>query len=141
MKKTLEIKGLQSIDAVAKEVLQLIGDHRIIAFYGNLGAGKTTLIKALCHQLKVVDIVSSPTFAIINEYRTETDEMVYHFDFYRLKKLQEAIDIGVDEYLDSGNYCFMEWSDRIEEMLPEQYVRIELEPEENPDWRKLILHL
>lgn len=141
MKKTLEIKGLQSIDAVAKEVLQLIGDHRIIAFYGNLGAGKTTLIKALCQQLNVVDIVSSPTFAIINEYRTETDEMVYHFDFYRLKKLQEAIDIGVDEYLDSGNYCFMEWSDRIEEMLPEQYVRIELEPEENPDWRKLILHL
>lgn len=139
MKKTLEIKGLESIDSVAKEILQIIKDQRIIAFYGNLGAGKTTLIKALCQQLKVIDIVSSPTFSIINEYRSEKDEMIYHFDFYRLKTLQEAIDIGVEEYLESGCYCFMEWSDRIESLLPKNYIRIDIELEENPNWRLLTI--
>lgn len=134
-----QIKGLESIDSIAKEILKIIGNNRVIAFYGNLGAGKTTLIKSMCKQLDVLDIVSSPTFSIINEYITKKGEKIYHFDFYRLKNIQEAIDIGVDEYLDSGNFCFMEWSDKIEEMLPENYIKIEIIPEENPNNRKVQL--
>lgn len=139
MNTEFQIKGLESIDSIAKEILKIIGNNRVIAFYGNLGAGKTTLIKSICKQLDVLDIVSSPTFSIINEYITKKGEKIYHFDFYRLKNIQEAIDIGVDEYLDSGNFCFMEWSDKIEEMLPENYIKIKIIPEENPNNRKVQL--
>lgn len=137
MKIEFQIKGLNTIDSVAKEILDIIDNSSVIAFYGNLGAGKTTLIKSICKHLNVIDIVSSPTFSIINEYVTKNNEKIYHFDFYRLKNLQEAIDIGVDEYLESGCYCFMEWSDKIEEMLPENYVKIEIASEDNPNFRKV----
>ena len=102
-------------------------DERFFAFFGKMGVGKTTLIKEICHQLGVEDNVCSPTFAIINSYSTATGEPVYHFDFYRLKNLDEAYDIGYEEYFYSGNWVFTEWTEKVEELLPNHYVRVEIE--------------
>lgn len=100
--------------------------YRVWVFEGDLGAGKTTLIKALCDQLNVVDNVSSPTFSIVNEYATATDDTIYHFDFYRIKNEIEALDIGVEEYFYSGDYCFIEWPSKIPSLLPDKYLKITL---------------
>ena len=107
--------------------METFADERFFAFFGKMGVGKTTLIKEICHQLGVEDNVCSPTFAIINSYSTSTGEPVYHFDFYRLKNLDEAYDIGYAEYFYSGNWVFTEWTEKVEELLPNHYVRVEIE--------------
>ena len=118
----IEIKNLNQIDSAAADFLALTKKHRLIAFYGEMGAGKTTFIKALCKQLGVADIINSPTFSIVNEYGIEnSEEKVFHFDFYRLKKAEEAFDFGVEDYFFSGNYCLMEWPEIVEEILPQRF--------------------
>ena len=122
--KTIRIPSVQALGAAAKEFLQAIGDHRIIAFYAPMGAGKTTFITAVCKALGVrEDSVSSPTFAIVNEYRTASGEPLYHFDFYRIERPEEALDIGLYDYLDSGALCLMEWPENVEPLLPEETLR------------------
>ncbi|WP_416864535.1 MAG: tRNA (adenosine(37)-N6)-threonylcarbamoyltransferase complex ATPase subunit type 1 TsaE [Imperialibacter sp.] len=111
---------------IASQIIGLAGESKVWVFEGELGAGKTTLIKELCEQLEVVDNVSSPTFSIVNEYETTEGETIYHFDFYRIKSEVEAVDIGVDEYFYSGNYCFIEWPSKIPSLLPEEYLKITL---------------
>lgn len=108
-------------------MLDAFSEERFFAFFGKMGVGKTTLIKELCAVLGVKDNVCSPTFAIVNEYSDRDDEPVYHFDFYRLKSVAEAYDIGYEEYFYSGCYCFTEWTEKVEELLPEHYVRVEIE--------------
>ncbi len=115
---------------VAKKLLELNPDKRIFAFYGKMGAGKTTLIKEICKQLQVTDIVGSPTFSIINQYITAHDTNIYHFDFYRMKKTEEVYDIGYEDYFFSGEYCFLEWPEKIEELLPADCLRVYLEEQE-----------
>ncbi|MGX8689148.1 MAG: tRNA (adenosine(37)-N6)-threonylcarbamoyltransferase complex ATPase subunit type 1 TsaE [Bacteroidaceae bacterium] len=116
---TLKIDSLDNISQTAKEFIRLMGDDTVFAFYGKMGAGKTTFIKALCKELGVEDEVNSPTFAIINEYRSQTTaELIYHFDFYRIKKLEEVYDLGYEDYFYSGALCFIEWPELVEELLP-----------------------
>ena len=101
-----------------------MGESRVFAFYGKMGAGKTTFVKAVCEELGVEDVITSPTFAIINEY--EGDETIYHFDFYRIKKLEEVYDMGYEDYFYSGALCFIEWPELIEEILPDDAVRVSI---------------
>lgn len=116
---TITIKDLDHIEKAAREFIKVMGDDTVFAFYGKMGAGKTTFIKALCKLLGVEDEVNSPTFAIINEYRSETTaELIYHFDFYRIKKLEEVYDLGYEDYFYSGALCFIEWPELVEELLP-----------------------
>lgn len=116
---TITIKDLDHIEEAAREFIGQMGDDTVFAFYGKMGAGKTTFIKALCKLLGVKDEVNSPTFAIINEYRSETTaELIYHFDFYRIKKLEEVYDLGYEDYFYSGALCFIEWPELVEELLP-----------------------
>ena len=123
----LEIHCLEQLPEVARKLLGEYPEERFFAFFGKMGVGKTTLIKELCAALGVKDNVCSPTFAIVNEYSDREGEPVYHFDFYRLKSVAEAYDIGYEEYFYSGCYCFTEWTEKIEELLPERYVRVEIE--------------
>ncbi len=120
------IKDLSHIEEAAREFVNAIGEHKIIAFYGEMGAGKTTFIAALCKVLGVEDVVNSPTFTIINEYRTCDGAPIYHFDFYRINKLQEAMDIGFDEYVYGGGLCLIEWPEKIEDILPEETLRVSI---------------
>ena len=122
-----EIHSVDELPEVARRLLGEFPDERFFAFFGKMGVGKTTLIKEVCAALGVEDNVCSPTFAIVNEYSDRDGEPVYHFDFYRLKSLAEAYDIGYEEYFYSGCYCFTEWTEKIEELLPESYVRVEIE--------------
>ena len=116
---TIPIKDLDHIEEAAREFIGQMGDDTVFAFYGKMGAGKTTFIKALCKLLGVEDEVNSPTFAIINEYRSQTTaELLYHFDFYRIKKLEEVYDLGYEDYFYSGALCFIEWPELVEELLP-----------------------
>lgn len=127
MLQQIVIPSLSEIDAAADEFLRRIGDRRLVAFYAAMGAGKTTFTTALCRRLGVrADAVSSPTFAIVNEYRTASGEPVYHFDFYRINKLEEALDIGLYDYLDSGALCLMEWPENVEELLPEETLKVSI---------------
>lgn len=129
MKHEIIIRDLADLDRAAGEFLSLIGDNRLIAFYAPMGAGKTTFTTAICHRLGVRDdAVSSPTFAIVNEYRTASGESMYHFDFYRITKPTEALDIGLYDYLDSGCLCIMEWAENIEDLLPEETLRVTITP-------------
>ena len=114
----------EEIQQAAAQFVSAMGTSTVFAFYGKMGAGKTTVIKALCHELGVTDTVNSPTFAIVNEYEDATGNPVYHFDFYRIKKLSEAYDMGCDEYFYSGHPCFIEWPELIEELLPEEAVKV-----------------
>ena len=115
----ITIKDLDHIEEAAREFISQMGDDTVFAFYGKMGAGKTTFIKALCKLLGVEDEVNSPTFAIINEYRSQTTaELIYHFDFYRIKKLEEVYDLGYEDYFYSGALCFIEWPELVEELLP-----------------------
>lgn len=127
MEKVYRVESLSELEAVAKDVLCLCGKERVFALEGKMGAGKTTFTKALCKVLGCEDNVCSPTFAIVNAYFSESEGEIYHFDFYRLNSIREAEEIGVEEYLYSGSYCFMEWSERVKEILPERYVVIEIE--------------
>ena len=117
---------LNDVDALAKELSTLIC-HSIILFDGSMGMGKTTLIKALCKQLNVIDTVSSPTFSLINEYKTRDGKSMYHFDCYRLETPEEAYDFGAEEYLDSGSICLIEWAEKIQPLLPQELHRVKLE--------------
>lgn len=132
-----EVK-LEKLPQIAKEIIDQYNNERIFAFFGEMGAGKTTLIKEICSYLKVQDIVCSPTFAIINEYHTLDDENVFHFDFYRLKTEKEAFDIGYEDYFYSGNYCFIEWPEKITELLPHNYVKVQINENENHESRVII---
>lgn len=114
---------------MARNLLTSFPEERFFAFFGKMGVGKTTLIKEMCDVLGVVDNVCSPTFAIVNEYSTASDESVFHFDFYRLKSIAEAYDIGYEEYFYSGCYCFTEWTEKVEELLPDRYVRVTMTEE------------
>ena len=128
----VKIESLEKIDAAAAEFLKKIGDSRIIAFYGRMGAGKTTFVTAICRALGVEDVVNSPTFTIVNEYCTAEGDPLYHFDFYRINRLQEAVDIGFDEYLYSGCLCLIEWPEMVEELLPQETLKVTIDvPEEN----------
>ncbi len=127
MNKTYTVTSLQMLPQVAKDILSVCKDERVFALDGKMGAGKTTLTKAFCEALGCEDNVCSPTFAIVNAYYSDKVGDVFHFDFYRLDNVREAEEIGAEEYLYSGSYCFMEWSERIKDLLPETYVRIEID--------------
>lgn len=118
--------ALEDLPKIADQLLSAIGNHKIITFYGEMGAGKTTLIKQLCKTLKVTDTIQSPTFSIVNEYLTEDHQQIYHFDFYRIKEEEEALDFGVEEYFYSGNYCFIEWPEKIPNLIPEKAVKVSI---------------
>ena len=128
MKKQILINSLADIDSAAAEFLSGLGGSRVVAFYGSMGAGKTTFITALCKALGVRDdAVSSPTFAIVNEYRSASGESIFHFDFYRIERISEALDIGFYDYIDSGCLCLMEWPENIEDLLPEDCLRVHID--------------
>jgi len=126
-----QLSDLSMLQKTARLLLDNFPEERIFAFYGAMGAGKTTFIKALCHELGSNDYVTSPTFALINEYSTATGSVIYHFDFYRIKKLEEAYDLGYEDYIYSGNYCFIEWPEMIESLLPEGIVAVSIKEADN----------
>ncbi len=123
---TLIIQDLKNLPEAARSFLEKNRDDRIFAFYGELGAGKTTFIKALCNELNVIDIVSSPSFSIINEYQNEKGRKIYHMDFYRLKNMEEALEIGLEDYFNTDDYCFIEWPERIDELLPNDTIFVKI---------------
>ena len=133
----IEISTLHNIHSAAQAFLEATDVNRVFAFYGKMGAGKTTFIKALCEELGVEDAVNSPTFAIVNEYySTRLNGPIFHFDFYRIKRIEEAFVIGTDDYFYSGAPCFIEWPELIEDILPEETVRVSIE--EQPDGTRTI---
>ncbi len=127
----IKIDNLENIHLAAKEFVANMGTSKVFAFYGKMGAGKTTFIKAVCEFLGVEDVITSPTFAIVNEYRTNNGEPIYHFDFYRIKKLEEVYDMGYEDYFYSGAPCFIEWPELIEELLPEDAIKVTIAEQEN----------
>ena len=137
MKHQIQIAGLQDLERAAREFLQLLGNHTLVAFYAPMGAGKTTFTTAVCKVLGVEeDAISSPTFAIVNEYRGEGSRPIFHFDFYRIDNPAEALDIGLYDYLDSGELCLMEWPENIEGLLPEETLRVQISVQ--PDGSRLL---
>ena len=136
----INITSLDNIEAAAKEFVNLMGDDTVFAFYGDMGAGKTTFINALCRVLGVEeDTTNSPSFSIVNEYRSDTTaELIYHFDLYRIENLEEAFDIGIEDYFDSGALCFLEWPERIEDILPYDTVKVEIKINDD-DTRQLLI--
>ena len=127
----ITIDSIDNIREAARQFVSSMGESSVFAFYGSMGAGKTTFIKAVCEELGVEDVITSPTFAIVNEYRAEeTGELIYHFDFYRIKKLEEVYDMGYEDYFYSGALCFIEWPELIEELLPTDAVRVRIEETE-----------
>ena len=115
----IKIDSLDNIHVAAKEFLENMGDGKVFAFYGKMGAGKTTFVKAICEELGVEDVITSPTFALVNEYTAGNGDPIYHFDFYRIKKIDEVYDMGYEDYFYGGNLCFLEWPELIEDLLPE----------------------
>ena len=129
------INNLENIREAARAFIDAIGDNKVFAFYGSMGAGKTTFVKAICEVLGVEDVITSPTFAIINEYSSR-EGVIYHFDFYRIKKLEEVYDMGYEDYFYSGALCFIEWPELIEEVLPEDAVKVSIR--ENADGSRTV---
>lgn len=128
----ITIKSLDSIHEAAREFIKNMGKGHVFAFYGKMGAGKTTFIKAICEELGVEDVITSPTFAIVNDYTsTKDDSHIYHFDFYRIKKLEEVYDMGYEDYFYSGSLCFIEWPELIEEILPGDAVKVTITQQED----------
>lgn len=125
------IENKNSVKSAAKEFVKLMGDDKIFAFHGAMGAGKTTFIKAVCEELGVKETITSPTFAIINEYKDREGSSIYHFDFYRINKLEEVFDFGYEDYFYSGNLCFIEWPEIVNSILPEKSVIVSIEEQEN----------
>lgn len=125
----IRISSIDEIAQAASQFVDAMGESTVFAFYGKMGAGKTTFIKAVCEALGVTDVINSPTFAIVNEYLDGKGEPIYHFDFYRIKRPQEVLDIGYEDYVYSGNVCFMEWPELIEDLLPEDVVKVSVEEE------------
>ena len=137
MKQQIQIAGLQDLERAAREFLQLLGGRTLVAFYAPMGAGKTTFTTALCKVLGVEeDAISSPTFAIVNEYRGKGGRPIFHFDFYRIESPSEALDIGLYDYLDSGELCLMEWPENVEGLLPEETLRVHISVQ--PDGSRLL---
>ena len=135
----IKIQSLDHIHVAAREFIAAMGDNTVFALYGKMGAGKTTFIKALCQELGVEDVVTSPTFAVINEYRSDiAGELIYHFDFYRIKKLEEVYDMGYEDYFYSGALCFIEWPELVEELLPGNTIKVTIEELEDGS-RKLTM--
>lgn len=126
---TITIPSISELHEAAKQFIEATAEHNIFAFYGKMGAGKTTFIKAVCEELGVTDVINSPTFAIVNEYESNVGP-IYHFDFYRIKREQEVFDIGYEDYVYSGCKCFMEWPELIEDMLPEETLRVTINEED-----------
>ena len=124
----IKVTELEDLREAASQLLDFAADERVFLFKGEMGAGKTTFIKALCERLQITDVVSSPTFSIVNEYHTDHGP-VYHFDFYRLKKESEAFDLGYEDYFYSGSYCFIEWPEKIPNLWPEHYISVEIQEE------------
>ena len=124
----IKIESLNDIQQAARQFVEAMGENTVFALYGKMGAGKTTFVKALCEELGVTDVITSPTFAIVNEYRSdESGELIYHFDFYRIKKLSEVYDMGYEDYFFSGALCFIEWPELVEELLPSDVVKVSIE--------------
>ena len=124
----IKINSLADINEAAKQFIENMGDGKVFAFYGKMGAGKTTFIKAICEELGVDDVITSPTFAIVNEYQSAiTGDSIYHFDFYRIKKLEEVYDMGYEDYFYSGSLCFLEWPELIDDLLPEDATKVTIE--------------
>ena len=130
---SIQIPGLHALPKAASQLLAAFGDRRVVAFFGDMGVGKTTLIKAICDRLGVTDATSSPSFGLINEYSSDDGLTVYHFDFYRIRTLEEVYDLGYEEYLFSGHYCFIEWPEKVESLLPEDTVRVYIRLGENDE--------
>ena len=127
----IKINSLADINEAAKQFIENMGDGKVFAFYGKMGAGKTTFIKAICEELGVDDVITSPTFAIVNEYQSATTgDSIYHFDFYRIKKLEEVYDMGYEDYFYSGSLCFLEWPELIDDLLPEDATKVTIEATE-----------
>lgn len=122
--------SVNNLDEIAQKLIQEFPDKKVFALYGKMGAGKTTFIQAICKILGSLDNVISPTFAIINEYSTKSKEPIFHFDFYRINDMSEAFDLGYEDYFYSGNYCFIEWPERIEPLLPKGIVEVKIETDE-----------
>ena len=133
---SIQINSISELADAANQILKEFATERVFAFYGKMGAGKTTFIKALCRKMGSIDNITSPTFALVNEYDTNGSNKIFHFDFYRIKNLEEAMDIGFDDYVYSGHYCFMEWPEKVEDLLPDQLVEIHIE-ELSPTARKI----
>jgi tRNA threonylcarbamoyladenosine biosynthesis protein TsaE len=127
------IKNKTGLPEAALKFIKTFQGKKIFAFYGTMGAGKTTIIKKICESLGATDTVTSPTFTLVNEYRTLNGEPIYHIDFYRIRKKEEIFDFGIEEYFDSGRYCFMEWPELIEEFLPGETVKVRLTVGENDE--------
>lgn len=123
---TFEINNIDELSKVSELLISWRDKSNIIAFYGTMGAGKTTLIKNLCGKLGVNDEVNSPTFALVNEYQTETLDSVFHFDFYRIKSLEEVFDIGYEDYFYGGSLCLLEWPELIDPLMPEHFIKVEI---------------
>ena len=136
----IKIQSLEQIHEAAREFISAMGDNTVFALYGKMGAGKTTFVKALCEELGVSDVITSPTFAIVNEYRSdENGELIYQFDFYRIKKLSEVYDMGYEDYFYSGALCFIEWPELVEELLPGDAVKVTIEELEDGT-RKIVIN-
>ena len=128
----IKIQSLDQIHEAAREFISAMGDNTVFALYGKMGAGKTTFVKALCEELGVSDVITSPTFAIVNEYRGDGTPPVYHFDFYRIDRIEEAFDFGYEEYFFSGNLCLVEWPEKIESLLPDDAMNVRIDvPDED----------
>jgi tRNA threonylcarbamoyladenosine biosynthesis protein TsaE len=132
----LSLSSLDSLPQVASEFLKNTGSHRHFAFYGSMGAGKTTFIKKICEQLGVIEVVTSPTFALVNEYHTLDNQLVYHFDLYRINRIEELFDFGYEDYIYSSNYCFIEWPEKAEEIIPDHFVKVSIS--EMPDGSRVV---
>ena len=133
----IKINDLEHIREAARQFINAMGTKHVFAFYGSMGAGKTTFIKAICEELGVNDVVTSPTFAIVNEYLISTGGTIYHFDFYRIKKLEEVYDMGYEDYFYSDALCFIEWPEMMEELLPEGATKVQIT--ENPDGTRTVI--
>ncbi len=135
---SLKIKSIKTINETARQFIEQIRENTVFAFNGSMGAGKTTFIKAICGELGVTETVNSPTFSIVNEYEGNNSRIIYHFDCYRINKIEEALEIGIEEYLYSGNLCFIEWGENIASLLPDSIVNVEIKELENGERNVLI---
>ena len=133
----IKINDLEHIREAARQFIEAMGDQHVFAFYGHMGAGKTTFIKAVCEEMGVDDVVTSPTFAIVNEYTAADSTPIYHFDFYRIKKLEEVYDMGYEDYFYGDGLCFIEWPEMMEELLPDGAIKVQIT--ENPDSTRTVI--